>query len=186
MYSLLKLYIVLRQAAPSRVKTIVFLHQTVFEGLTPQDWVYVGLGFRLNTSENIHYIFVPLLIVLASHKVQGAKGSQEKSFFYWSGWRRGVWGGRKVCFQEEKTWSNQKNEKPQDKVINWKGGPWRCWHRYFCSTSYFVQHLKGGEGFLRRSKRRRHLPKIWTEKWKDRQTFRQTDIVVHNKSHFQK
>ena len=82
MYSLLKLYIVLRQAAPSRVKTIVFLHQTVFEGLTPQDWVYVGLGFRLNTSENIHCIFVPLLIVLASHKVQGAKGSQEKSFFF--------------------------------------------------------------------------------------------------------
>ena len=30
----------------------------------------------------------------------------------------------------------------------------------------------GREKFLRRSKKRRHLPKIWTEKWKDRPTDR--------------
>ena len=31
---------------------------------------------------------------------------------------------------------------------------------------------KGGEGVLRRSKRRQHLPKIWTFLWEDRQTDR--------------
>ena len=47
------------------------------------------------------------------------------------------------------------------------------------------QKQGGGEVFVRTSKRRRHLPKIRTFKkignflWTDRQTDRQTDIVVH-------
>ena len=57
-----------------------------------------------------------------------------------------------------------------------------------------VQWGGGGEGFLRRRKRRRHLPKVRTFKkfgnvffgQIDQQTDRQTDIVAHREVTFKK
>ena len=78
-------------------------------------------------------------------------------------------------------------------IINWKRGPSRCCYVVTLPTPpplqltvkviahFLIAHfVGGGEGFLRRSKRRRrHLPKIKILKKNRTIFFRQTDIVVH-------